>query len=306
MWLFGREASGNIADLALTFRELRGREANQAQNRTDAYTPWVGLLGASVGGVQAPELLAPRCQRGALIVDEAFLSVLREAYRDGENPMGAIMPQDTASEVVVKHDEMSKAAEMIADACGLITAACPVQGEQLGTLIDYFVPISHRRNGRPHKRCFSNHVVFGAIHLTIEPRSFDTELGTLDAAVDISHELGHHVLSLYQHCDPIIESDPQAPCFSAVRGVERPAIQAMHAAVALGFMTDFCARVVRIPTISPEAVSEIDRCRASYSDGLGHTLSALHSTSVMSPLGRAMVEELWIRQRTPTTSTAPE
>ena len=92
----------------------------------------------------------------------------------------------------------------------------------------------------------------------------DDNIGRLQLAVNIAHELGHQCLYIYQTADPIIAHGLDTPVFSYIRKANRPAIQAT---VALAFMVRFLTQ------ITPDAED-----REYYN----HMLSSIRSNFVES------------------------
>lgn len=82
----------------------------------------------------------------------------------------------------------------------------------------------------------SNRESIGALYLSapsVEPKY-------LQLAINIAHEVGHQALMLYQTSDSIIHpAELTRNVYSAVRRVDRPAIQSFHALVAVVYMRDF-------------------------------------------------------------------
>jgi HEXXH motif-containing protein len=85
-------------------------------------------------------------------------------------------------------------------------------------------------------RGFSSHLFRGAIFL--DPPASDEH--RIEAyAINFAHELGHQALFVYQCADPIIDGALDAPVYSVIRRVPRPAILSFHAVVAAAYMAEF-------------------------------------------------------------------
>src|SRR5690606_27268990 len=76
----------------------------------------------------------------------------------------------------------------------------------------------------------------GAIYLSV-PKLEDFYY--LELAINLSHELGHQALMIYQGADSILNGDLEFPVYSAIRKTNRPAIMAFHAVTALSYMVLF-------------------------------------------------------------------
>lgn len=104
-------------------------------------------------------------------------------------------------------------------------------------LILHVVPMNTEKgNFQKIGNGFSTHRAKGALFISVPQLGTDS---LLQLKINLAHELGHQSLFVYQSADPIIKEGLDAPVYSYVRQTERPAIQAFHATVALGFMVRF-------------------------------------------------------------------
>lgn len=141
-------------------------------------------------------------------------------------------------------DRMYPSAEQVfSSSLSLMKSASPWLSEMYDSLVQSVIPIRPKEiQSTTSRASFSSHVALGALFLSL-PNEGDGK--RVDLALSFAHEIGHQVLMIYQRFDPIISSDLRAPVYSGTRDTARPAIMAMHSAVALSYMLATCANVIR-------------------------------------------------------------
>lgn len=87
----------------------------------------------------------------------------------------------------------------------------------------------------------SSHQYRGGIFLGLPEKNDTCEI---ELAINLSHELGHQTLMIYQQADPLLVSDFGTPVYSAIRKTERPALMSFHAVAALVSMVEFLSGFV--------------------------------------------------------------
>ncbi len=87
---------------------------------------------------------------------------------------------------------------------------------------------------------FSDHHFIGAIFTSIDTTSPYPELSL---NLTFSHELAHQVLMFYQHSGNLLDNTDEL-VYSGIRKTLRPAISALHAACALGYMIETCKALI--------------------------------------------------------------
>jgi HEXXH motif-containing protein len=150
----------------------------------------------------------------------------------------------------------------------------------------------HRRDGLPVKRGFSTPLCFGAIFLSFEDRLTSEGFERVELAIDLAHEIGHHVLHTFQTADSILSSNLREPVYSSVRRCVRPAIMSMHAAVALGYMLEAVECLVRANILTGRELNFVDTFRDRYASEQTSGLSELEEKCSFTSLGQRLMDAL--------------
>src|SRR5690606_18738477 len=117
-----------------------------------------------------------------------------------------------------------------------------------------------------------------------------SEISFVEFALNLSHELGHQALMVYEHLDDIVRVDQYSTSYSIIRKTHRPAIQSFHAICATAYMLEFI--------ILSKSLLE-DHCSSSYLEE--RTRSLLQdlklgldeiSTTPLTSLGNQILAEL--------------
>lgn len=129
------------------------------------------------------------------------------------------------------------------NAFSLVCSSCPLLSKLASQLCQYIVPALATENAyRKDGVGFTSHYCKGAIFLSVPDTKDHADL---ELAINISHEIGHSFLIVYQSSNSIIqEHDILTPVYSVIRDQERPAIQSFHALTALVFMRYFTSKAL--------------------------------------------------------------
>lgn len=66
-----------------------------------------------------------------------------------------------------------------------------------------------------------------------------SDVSFFEFCLNFSHELGHQALMTYEHYDDLVKVDQNAYIYSVIRETNRPAIQSLHALIAVVYMLEF-------------------------------------------------------------------
>jgi HEXXH motif-containing protein len=165
-------------------------------------------------------------------------------------------------------------------AVGLSTlfAAAPALQRIWQALVVHVVPLVVTSPALTPRYGFSSHHLKGYVFLSFP--AGEAVKDTIEDSLSLAHELGHQVLMAYQTADPVLASDQDAPVYSAIRRGFRPAILALHGAMALGYMT-----------YTAECLGSA--AARGYRDGLRRTLLGMRAAGcIYTELGSLLVSEL--------------
>ncbi len=112
--------------------------------------------------------------------------------------------------------------------------------------------------------------------------SFFVPLDEWQIKLGLAHEFGHQALMLLNSADPFLSSDISTPVFSGVRMTDRPAVQSLHAATALAFMTLFSRT-------QPDSTAR--EATINYVAQLRKTLLSLRENCVMTEVGEGILQD---------------
>ena len=191
--------------------------------------------------------MAPR--NGApVIADEATLRFLNEAFGSSPQlPLGFMGILEDNGLCVETKDwaRVERISKLVPIALDWIRGIDESFATRVGEFVKEVIPLGMRpplmaRSLRG--RGVSSHFYRGGI--LVDLPEIDEHLD-VELAINLAHELGHQALMVYQNAHPIIDGDPRAAVYSAIRSVERPAIKSFHALVALAYMKEFAAKALR-------------------------------------------------------------
>ncbi|MCB9254270.1 MAG: hypothetical protein H6617_06270 [Bdellovibrionaceae bacterium] len=293
-WVMGREAAQRFGVLASLLLPLKLKNANEKGSAASAYSPWLPLAG-EVSGTRLHEMSVS--QRGPGIrpvLDMEYLTLLSAKLREGtDRPLGRITHVDISSDILLDSTLYPSIAELVPPSAELLLEVMPwLSGlsEQLGFEV---FPISHYRDGKPWKRGFSHVDHLGAIFLSFQYRfeGSSTAHARAELAVDLAHEIGHQVMMIYQHSDSIIEGDPDSLVYSSVRQTLRPAIMAMHAAMAMAYMMEACAGILKSAQTSSAEKLYAAESLSRFSEHQPMGLRSLRQCARFTKVGEAILSE---------------
>lgn len=270
----GVEALRHVAD-SLRERTRATAEEISARNLS-FYTPWLGFAPVIGNELSNERLLDLPYLRGSVIADEAYLrEVARFLARHEDLTVANLIgsKEDWAilqTPACVRPDVV----RAIVSASAVTTSASSFFKEIYDVVVEMVIPLAS-----PRARGWSCHYMRGVIFLGLAPN-----YPTLDLALDLVHELGHQSLALLQSCDPIIASDHFAPVYSQVRRAMRPAIQSLHAAAAIAYMTQFAHDIGQSSYVHPEFDAPMPVV-------LRHALTSLDLACAFTDVGNAVMED---------------
>lgn len=292
-WFLGVDVPTTVRPIARRFRELLLTEANSELNtRYTDFVPWMAVRSRrqKLAPLFSPAWLPVS---GGLLIDRTALNHLVDGLVvTGRHELAAIVPYDIDSTVLTPDESQIKQwAREVDEGKQLLSECIPWMAQLYTELILCIVPIRHHLNGRPKKRGFSTPLAFGAIFLSFEDRVRSRGFARAEMATDLAHELGHHLLHLFQSADRLIESDLQTPVYSGVRKELRPAIMSLHASAALAAMISVTRSIAESAQSSLAEKEFAREKQAKYTRDQLDALRALRSASTFTPLGERVMRE---------------
>ena len=224
-WIFNDSQSAPLFQLSQSIKEKTLFSVNDKMGeKFFHYSPFMCNL-------DNINILSPLFDIKSLIVNEkSSLEVISKLYSmDGEKS-GEVKPSHI-------NDQDYKVYERAIKLVGTVPSLKVI----FSFLIQHIIPI-HEKVRQKTGSGSSNILVRGAIFLSV-PKS--KELGFIQLAINMAHELGHQCLMVYQVSDRIIEGNLDDLVYSYVRKTKRPIIQSFHASFALLFMVEFLSKVDR-------------------------------------------------------------
>jgi len=293
-WIIGPDAVSNVAAIASRFTQLNQIAREKALGRRIAkYSPWLSVP-APVSCLEPVLAVSSQSSGGSLITNATYLAALTALLQEsGNHAVSRIVPTDICVrlDVDVEH-HLPDAAKDVEGSRDALANAAPWISDLYDLLIQCIVPITHHRQEIPVKRGFSSPSGFGAIFLTFEERDRNAPWFSIELAIDLAHEVAHHVLYAYQSADRILASDLEQPIYSGIKRTLRPAIMSLHANVALAYMIA-AARAFRSGCQCNSSIVEwVEKLIASYEENQSKSLAELLENCQFTELGFAIVNEL--------------
>ncbi|MCC5995699.1 MAG: hypothetical protein JJU18_04940 [Oceanicaulis sp.] len=266
--------------IALNY-QLRHKTLTYSQSKfrviTPKYTPWL-CFSPVVDDMPESLLINSFEHDGRILSDSNKIDVLSK-FISGP---GKICLQGLPGEKSDWVPKLHEAPDRFQKSVDIIESSSLALKTLYSNIVDVIIPLGGGRN-----RGYSTHYARGAIF-----RSLPSDNNEFDVAFDIVHELGHQSLMIWQSIDPILASEPDAPVYSQIRKRDRPAIQSLHAAVALAYM-------LFLKQQSQENKPMIDaaaRRGATYSTNLEKSLelaiASIRDKCDLTDIGHAIVEEM--------------
>lgn len=276
-FLFGSRALQRLQSIDVSLRSLTAAELNATVSE---YEPWFC----------APNSFSLLSRKDQLLTEPEALRVISSQYSSSEESanLSVFGLDESGFRINSNFETDSRAQRIFNSALGHINSSDEL-GECFSSIVQCIVPIySAKKEVREHGIGFSSVLARNAIFVSCPKVD---GVADIELAVNMSHELGHQILHLYQSCDLLFESDNFAPVYSGIRKTDRPAILSLHAAVALGFMItafeSFNSKNIAIDESAEYIAKRLNELRAD----LIHTLVSLRKTH-MTTLGRELVQEL--------------
>lgn len=276
--LIGAEIDSALPTLHASLRASTVEYARRKFGRViREYSPWL-CFAPIVDEIDPKLIYFTPATRGDLVLDDDFLDTARDFLAD----KGLAAITDLPHEPSVWLPGRNNISDVFEDAVAIIRRSHPVLWDLYTEMVDYIVPLGGGRN-----RGYSTHLARGAIF-----RSLPADNDAYDVAIDVIHEVGHQVLNTWQSVDPILTSPLDAPVYSLIRRVDRPAIQSFHAAVALAYMRYLEKSMPDDPGMQAAGA----RRGAAYTNTLSHSLQlaidAIRSSCTMTELGEMLLQEM--------------
>ena len=230
-----------------------------------------------------------------LLTEKSALECMQNRFKDGQGrPLQRLFGEDLNSEVMESvMTTAPSAVYLLKNALGLIRDSDSDLYKLLCDLVTRIVPIYHEKFGGPFRRGFTHSHHLGAIFMTFQEREdYKCDLAGTTLAVDLCHELGHHILMVYQASDPILESDPSTPVYSAVRRTKRAAIMAFHACFATSFMMRSCDRLVELGVLTEYSEAYLRNSLLQFIESQQQAFDSLDRSVKYTKVGQCLREQM--------------
>lgn len=281
--LIGDAAVPIIQKLSSTLKSKTNEQAHILDSlEHNNYSPWLCSRPILSEGISNLNILMTEYPKGEFVKDVKYLQAV-SGFLNGEikfsfesMPGGPDQWQvctDDAAWLSGVADDFNKGRNIL--------FLSPFFRKMYEVLVEMVIPID-----RPHSSGFSSHLARGVIF-----RSFPQDHSSLSIAVDLAHEIGHQALMVFQSVDPILISDPQAPVYSEIRHADRPAIQSVHATVALAYMTLFEDEMKEQGLVESIHDDRILRYGGTLRQSLKKAISSLNKECKFTDLGSQIMRE---------------
>jgi hypothetical protein len=274
MWIFSESETSHLLELNRAIREKTLAMANHKLGANlIRYSPFMCNL-ESLGHLQSKFQIDD-----FLITDRNVLSGLSKYYclerKEAEN----VYPGPLEKE---RYKYFGEALNYV--------NSVPTLATMFEGLIDHIVPLNPKEGSVQALGAGSSTLLArGAIFSSVP---YMKELSRIQLAVNLSHELGHQTLMIYQTANRVIKDDFSSPIYSYIKNTDRPIIMSFHASFALAFMTEFLLKVDQnlLTDAEKQFVSEeLERIRSDFKDSLSE-FKADHFTDFGSMLFNELVE----------------
>jgi len=280
------EAVPTLAQLGARLRdETLALARDKSGQSFERYTPWMCVAPVVEAPLEHYELLAAAYEPGELVVDGDYLREVSAFLRGQGQIIFHNVPGDPWHWPIFEEalTERPNTPRLYEQGRELVLGASPLFEALFPHVVEMVIPLSRAGNSG-----FSTHFARHAIFRTLPPTQT-----AATTALDISHEMGHQSMMLLQSVDPLIESGHDAPVFSEIRRRDRPAIQSLHAGVALTYMLILARGLPK----GDEAQAAISERETQYdgttlADGVIKSVRSIRRQCQMSDLGEALLVEL--------------
>ena len=238
-WIMGKRGIQRLKALTESMRKVILKDYQEKRGEEfSEYTPFMCHD-------EKRELLSSLCHprgREVIIEDKEALGIIEEVYAPG-----SVFQYGRA--FVHCEPLNSQESKIFKEAIRLLCQSGPTFKERFETLVCHLIPINSKAEGtRPGGIGNSSEMAKGAVFLSCPTQK---DFKALELAINLSHELGHQALMVYQSSDVILNYI-RKPVYSGVRGEKRPAIQSLHALVALSYMVEFLSKLLQTDELSQE------------------------------------------------------
>lgn len=219
-----------------------------------------------------------------VITSKKTLEELHGVLSKDEYPLGmlGVKHKDLYLAKKVNNDVIE---EVHTGAIKLIQETSPWMYELFCSAIKAFIPIESPYPNR--KAGFSSDYAKGFTFYAYPDES--SEKNIIETAVDYIHESSHQLTFLINEVDFLIEGDREQAVFSAIKNEERPAILALHGAIALAHMSLFRSFLKESLKDGNDYSNEQLVHEAEMLDA---TINALNEKCSFTPIGESIMKEL--------------
>lgn len=239
-WIMGSHGLQKIRTLSLNlFNKIRIKEETRLAMSLSEYMPW---MSTPVFSDRMTTLFAQSILKDQVLIDETALRILRKSLWESKDlPLGGVSIKTDVMTINTRPDEM--AIENYLRAIELVRKSSDRWNTLCDLMVKCLIPLRIRKKDvRSGGVGFSTEFLKGAVFLSVPMQE---KFKDLELSINLSHEIGHQALMVYQAADPLIVGSLARPVFSAVRKENRPAIHAFHAMTALAFMCDYLNAVIK-------------------------------------------------------------
>lgn len=220
----------------------------------------------------------------AVVYDQGRITRLKENLREDSIPLGqlGVMNQEMW---LAKNINEKCIEEQHLQAMKYIKETSPWMFEVFQSLTRVFVPIGCPKGYA--KAGFSSNLAKGFVFYWY-PDEYQEER-VFEMAIDYVHEASHQLTFLLNGIDPLIKGDDKEPVYSAIKGCERPAILALHGAIALSYM---CLFRVFHRKVSGEYLFRSQKKLKEERQKLSETIRRLQETCEFTEVGTRIMKDL--------------
>ena len=271
------------ADLLIALQEELAHKTvliwnSRIKKTYEHYVPWMSCIPDADAHIADHAALNDTYGRGAVISTSPHLDNIDSYFRLPQcaaltNDLAKNLPNWTSASRITEATVSPMLVEAFAASKKTLVVGHPLFGKVFDRLVNAVVLL----HVPSVEISMSTDLARGAIFM-----SFSGQTSTWDLSLSLAHELGHQALMILNSVDPLIASDITAPVFSGVRLTDRPAIQSLHAATALAFMSLFTAS-------SPERQAK--RVTAEFVEQLRATLISLQRNCTFTELGQELLND---------------
>ncbi len=183
-----------------------------------------------------------KIERVKFSTNKSGLELLKTVITDSaDNSLRAVDPnaQENVSILLRDNENYSRFEDYLnryLTICGKINPSWNIRLSRLVHEINPIIATDGQDRLREDGSGLSSLLYRKAIFLSLpklRPQSF------FEFALNVSHEIGHQALMVYENIDDIVKGDQSIKTYSVIRKAQRPAIQSFHAVCATVYMLEF-------------------------------------------------------------------